>query len=57
MKRSTYIKPDETVKVSKALMIALAKDLQELHDLQVYNVYYWPAAKEVISQFYERPVD
>lgn len=57
MKRSTYIKKPKTVRVSEDLMIALAKDLQELHDRQIYNVYYWPAAKEVIAQFYERPVD
>lgn len=57
MKRSTYIKPEKQVKVSEALMVALANDLQELHDRQVYNVYYWPAAKEVISRFYKRPTD
>ena len=56
-KRSTYIKKEKQVEVSERMMLALALDLQELHDRQVYNLHYWPAAREVVSQFLQKAID
>lgn len=52
-KRSTYIEKPEMVKVSKEMMEALAKDLMEGHNAKNYNLQYWPAAREVVAQFYK----
>lgn len=51
-KRSTYIKKPKQVKVSEEMMKALARDLKEGHDAKAYNLHYWPAAREVVAQFY-----
>lgn len=50
-RRKTFLEKPKQVKVSKEMMEALAKDLQEGHDKKVYNLHYWPAAREVVVQF------
>lgn len=46
------MKKTKQVKVSQETMLALARDLKEGHDKKVYNLHYWPAAREVVAQFY-----
>lgn len=46
------MKKTKQVKVSQEMMEALAKNLQEMHDKKVYNLHYWPAAREVVTKFY-----
>jgi hypothetical protein len=53
-RRKTYIKKPKQVKVDEAMMIALANDLVELHNEKLYNLHYWPAAREVVAQFYRK---
>ncbi|HET8685910.1 MAG TPA: hypothetical protein VFM18_04515 [Methanosarcina sp.] len=57
-RRKTFIGLDkpEQVKVSKPMMEALAKDLIEGHRAKAYNLYYWPAAREVVLQFSEEQI-
>ena len=52
-KRRTWIDKPEQVKVSKPMMEALAKDLMEGHKAKNYDLHYWPAAREVVTQFYK----
>lgn len=53
-KRRTWIDKPEQVKVSKPMMEALAKDLMEGHKAKNYDLNYWPAAREVVAQFYKQ---
>ena len=53
-KRSTYIKKTKLVKVDEEMMTALAKDLVEMHNDKVFNLHYWPAAREVVGHFYKK---
>ena len=51
-RRKTWIEKPNQVKVSEPMMKALAKDLMEGHKAKAYNLDYWPAAREVVVQFY-----
>jgi hypothetical protein len=53
-RRSTYIKKTKLVKVDEEMMRALAKDLVEMHNDKVFNLHYWPAAREVVGHFYKK---
>jgi hypothetical protein len=53
-RRSTYIKKVKLVKVDEEMMNALAKDLVEMHNDKVFNLHYWPAAREVVGHFYKK---
>jgi hypothetical protein len=53
-RRSTYIKKTKLVKVDEEMMKALAQDLVEMHKDKVFNLHYWPAAREVVGHFYKK---
>lgn len=52
-KRKSFLEKPKQVKVSEEMMLALARDLKEGHDAKVYNLHYWPAAREVVTLFYK----
>ena len=56
-KRETYIKPikyppSATIVTSREMIEALAGDLVEMHNQDVFNLEYWPAARELVTRFY-----
>jgi hypothetical protein len=58
-KRSTYISPKSvkyaqtaTITTSRGLIEKLAEDLVEMHNQDVFNLEYWPAARELVARFH-----
>ena len=56
-KRETYIKPTKypptaTITTSRTLVEQLAEDLVEMHNLETFNLEYWPAAREFVTRFH-----